>query len=78
MTASGYGTITGGSGDSNIICNAGPSSPSVRIWGGTTTATIAGEFAGFVCPNIPAGYFYSVTVTNLISSAPGSWVESPL
>lgn len=74
---SGYGTITGGSGDSKITCSTGPSTASVVVYANTTSATISGEFVGFNCL-VPAGYFYSITVTNLISSSPGQWVESTL
>jgi len=72
LQISGYGTITGGSGDSMIMCNIGPSSPSFTPWSTTVTGTVSGEHVGFSCI-IPPTYFYSVTVTNIISSTPGKW-----
>lgn len=70
----GYGTLTTGSGDSTISCNDGPSTPSLVVWSNVVEATIAGEHVAFNCV-IPPGYFYSVTVTNLISGTPGAWFE---
>ncbi len=72
LQISGYGTITGGSGDSMIMCNMGTASPSSTPWSTNTTATVSGEHVGFSCI-IPPSYFYSVTVTNIISGTPGKW-----
>lgn len=70
----GYGVLTTGSGDSTISCNDGPSSPSLVVWSNVIEATVAGEHAAFNCV-IPPAYFYSVTVTNLLSGTPGTWFE---
>jgi hypothetical protein len=73
----GYGQITGGSGDSQISCLAGPSSASVTIWSMTDSFTIPGEPAGFACMIAP-GYYYSVAVVHDISSTPNQWNETPI
>lgn len=78
LFVTGFGTISGGSGDSRITCSDGLTSGlGITLWSNTTTATNAGSPVAFTCGNpIPAGYFYSVTVTNIISGTPGSWVET--
>lgn len=73
----GFGTLSGGSGDSTITCLDGPSAATTVIGATATTATITGEKVNIPCGvPIPPSYFYSVTVTNIISSTPGSWIES--
>jgi hypothetical protein len=77
LYVTGYGQVQGGSGDSQISCLMGPSSPSVTTWSMTDSFTVAGEPAGFVCL-IPPGYYYEVAVQNHISSAPQQWNETPI
>lgn len=74
MYVSGYGSITGGGGDSTISCNDGPSTPSNIVWSNVVEATVAGSHVAFNCV-IPASYFYSVTVNNIISGTPTKWFE---
>lgn len=71
---SGYATISGGSGDSTITFLVGPSSPTITCDSDAFTGTIGGEHVGFRCI-VPAGSFYEVTGTNLISGI-GKWTET--
>jgi hypothetical protein len=73
MYVSGYATLSGGSGDSTITFYVGPSSPTISCDSDTITATISGEHVGFRCM-VPAGFFYEVTGTNLITAI-GHWTE---
>jgi hypothetical protein len=74
MYVSGYATIGGGSGDSTLTFLVGPSSPSITCDSTTTTATISGEHVSFSCM-VPAGSFYEITATNLITAI-GRWIET--
>lgn len=73
---SGDGTITGGSGDSTIICNIGvTSSLGTQAYGNTQASTNAGSEVGFFFL-VPPHWFYQITGSNLISSTPNSWIET--
>lgn len=76
MYVSGYGLITGGSGDSAITCYTGTTSTTVNlaVWSMTASFTVPGESIGFAC-FVPPGYYYDVLVANHISSSPGKWIE---
>lgn len=74
MYVSGFGTISGGAGDSSGICSVGASSASLAVWATSFSFTIPGEAAGFAC-FVPAGYFYQVIMAGHINSAPGKWIE---
>lgn len=73
MYVSGYATVSSGSGDSTITFLIGPSSPTLSCSSNSTSVTISGEKVSFQCL-VPAGSFYEVTGTNLISAI-GSWIE---
>lgn len=74
---SGYGQITGGSGDSQISCLVGLSSPSTTVWAMTCSFTIPGEPCGFAMV-VPPNYYYAVHVVHDISTTPVSWIETTL
>lgn len=59
----------------NIICNAGPSSPSATTWESGFTATNVGTPAGFMCV-VPPTWKYSVTISGDIQSTGFQWVET--
>lgn len=78
LKVSGYATITSGSGDSTVTCKVGVSStPGITDFATTITGTTTGEPVGFWCL-VPPSYYYEVTFTNIISTTPGSWVETPI
>jgi hypothetical protein len=77
LYVSGYGQITGGSGDSQISCLIGPSSPTTTVYAMTCAFTVAGEPCGFFMI-VPAGWFYQVAVIHDISTTPVSWIETSL
>lgn len=78
LQASGFGVAVTGSATNNISCLVGPTSPPTMIvWSETNGATTAGGAAGFICPRIPATWFYEVNKTNDLSATPSSWIESP-
>lgn len=78
LQASGFGVAVTGTATNNIACLIGPTSPPTMIvFSETNGATTIGGAAGFICPRIPATWFYEVNKTNDLSATPSSWIESP-
>lgn len=74
MYVSGFGIITGGSGDSQTACLDGPTSAVLTVWSMTDSFTVPGQPAGFSC-FIPSMYYYQIDTINHISASPGKWFE---
>jgi hypothetical protein len=74
----GYGSSTG-SATNNLACEIGASSsPSTIVWSSTNGATTSGGNSEFMCPWVPAGWYYEVLKTNDITASPTQWVEVAL